>query len=122
MTNDNNDGNKDIKLDTRNNNNNCSSVNVNDVVVEVVMPPPELQPSQKKRKNMSMVWDHFTKGYGYSDDDSHVKCHYCDAMYACHPRRNGNSTMRTHLEHYCKKNLFQLKDNKVDLTQTKLSF
>ena len=43
-------------------------------------------------------------------------------MYACHPRRNGNSTMRTHLEHYCKKNLFQLKDNKVDITQTKLVF
>ena len=103
LTNDNNDGN-------------------NDVIVEVIMSPPELQPSQKKRENTPMVWDHFTKCFGYSDDDPHAKFNYSDAVYACHPKRNENSTMRTHLEHYCKKNHFQLKDNKVDLTQIKLAF
>ena len=30
--------------------------------------------------------------------------------------------MRTHLDHYYKKNPYQLKDNKVDITQTKLVF
>ena len=46
----NNDGN--TKLDTRSKSNNCSSVNENDVVVEVIMPPPEFQSSRKKRKNI----------------------------------------------------------------------
>ena len=43
-------------------------------------------------------------------------------VYACHPRRNGNSTMRMHLKHYCKKNSYQMKNSKLDLTQSKLIF
>ena len=73
-------------------------MNENDVV-EVIMPPVELQPSRKKRKNTSMVWDHFTKCSEYSENDPHAKCNCCGVVYACHPRMNGNSTMRTHLEH-----------------------
>ena len=119
---DNNNENTDTKSNTISNSNNCSSVNENDVVIEVIVPPPELQPSRKKRKNTSMVWYNFTKCSEYSDDDSHDNFNYCNVVYACHLRRNRNSTMRTHLDHYYKKNPYQLKDNKVDITQTKLVF
>ena len=113
----NNDGN--TKPGIRSKSNNCSNVNKNDI--EVIMPPLELQLFQKKRKNTSMIWDHFTKCFEYSDDDDpHAKCNYCDMEYVCHPRRNGNSTMRMHLKHYCKTILINLKAIKYDIAQTKL--
>jgi len=89
---------------SNNKSNNCSSVNENDDVVEMSPSTLEVQ-VRKKRKNTSMVCDHFTKCSEYSNDDPHAKCNYCGMVYACHPRRNGNSTMRMHLKHYCKKKI-----------------
>lgn len=54
-----------------------------------------------KRKNFrdaSLVREHFKKIEGLPAHSPKVACNYCEKQYYCHSKRNGTSSMITHLE------------------------
>ena len=59
----------------------------------------EEKDTSKKRKNASVVWDHFKK----SEDGKRATCNYCGHDYACDPKKNGTSTIESHMN-LCKSN------------------
>ncbi|PRQ50951.1 putative transcription factor/ chromatin remodeling BED-type(Zn) family [Rosa chinensis] len=71
------------------------------------LPPlPEDDDGTSKRKNSSIVWQHFEKMK--NPDGSWVKparskCKYCPQTYASCSRSNGTSAMRTHVMFQCRK-------------------
>lgn len=75
-------------------------------------PAPSSEPSLStegecvKRKNQSEVWDHFVKlknPDGTKVAKPRAKCKYCPQTYACDPKTNGTTSMRTHMLYQCKK-------------------
>ncbi|OMO69908.1 putative Zinc finger, BED-type [Corchorus olitorius] len=55
----------------------------------------------RKRACTSSVWEHATKFdlNGYSC----ARCNYCGATYKAHPKKNGTTSLRNHIES-CAKN------------------
>ena len=75
-------------------------------------PAPSSEPSLTtegecvKRKNQSEVWDHFVKlknPNGTKVAKPRAKCKYCPQTYACDPKTNGTTSMRTHMLYQRKK-------------------
>ncbi|XP_040374760.1 uncharacterized protein LOC121052884 [Rosa chinensis] len=63
--------------------------------------------SGSKRKNKSMVWDHFTKLLnpdGTKMLRPKAKCNYCPQTYMVHSKSNSISSMRNRMLYQCKKN------------------
>ena len=63
--------------------------------------PPKTKREKKKARQVSEVWDHFTKN---EEDpiDPRVVCNYYDKDYTSDTRRNGTSTLWNHLNNQCK--------------------
>lgn len=59
-----------------------------------------------KRKNSSVVWEHFTKltnPDGSKMEKPRAKCNYCPQTYLVHSKSNGTSSMRHHMLAVCRK-------------------
>jgi hypothetical protein len=63
-------------------------------------------PKRNRRvgKLRSKTWDHFTV-LKYTDDRRPLEanCNYCDELFSCDTKKNGLSTMSSHIKKICKK-------------------
>jgi hypothetical protein len=75
---------------------------------------------RKESRDSSLVWEHFTKVEGLPADSPKAACNYCGRQYYCHSKRNGTSSMISHLENQCKK--YPYRFGVADKNQPTLSF
>ena len=64
------------------------------------------------------MWEHFKKVEPIDKRNPKARCNYCKRLIGCHYRRNGMSSMMTHLTSGCQK--FPLKKSEVTKGQTLL--
>ncbi|XP_050238992.1 uncharacterized protein LOC126688370 [Mercurialis annua] len=61
---------------------------------------PNVEANPKKRKESqqrSVVWEHFETIKDAKGTTMQAKCLYCARIYNCHAKKNGTSTLRSHL-------------------------
>uniref|UniRef100_A0A803PJE3 BED-type domain-containing protein n=1 Tax=Cannabis sativa TaxID=3483 RepID=A0A803PJE3_CANSA len=74
-------------------------------------PPLPTNFSKKTSRQVSDVWDHFTR-IEDNPNDPRAICNYCQQNYAAGHRIRGTSTLRNHLMNLCQKYPFRLEDKK----------
>ena len=84
--------------------------------------PPQTQTETQQAtinggKEPSKIWDHFSRIEGCDPLHPKSQCNYCKKSYNCHPKRNGTSTMWSHIKFSCKKYPYRR-----DKGQTTLSY
>ncbi|XP_059441769.1 zinc finger BED domain-containing protein RICESLEEPER 2-like [Corylus avellana] len=79
---------------------------------------PKQQQTKRPLINQSIVWEHFKKVEPIDKENPKASCNYCLRLIGCHYRRNGTSSMMTHLTSGCQNS--PLKKSKVTKGQTLL--
>ena len=74
---------------------------------------PRPPPGSRVPKNRSLVWVHFTRVPDCDPEEPIATCNHCGRQWKCHPKRQGTSAMKTHIQ-LCPKN----RKSKLDKTQT----
>ncbi|OMP00267.1 hypothetical protein CCACVL1_03412 [Corchorus capsularis] len=79
-------------------------------------------PSSSSRKT-SIVWEHVTTFEGVGGSFM-AKCNYCPKTFKAHTKRNGTSSMKSHLENSCPKSPLRAVATGIeqDSSQTELTF
>jgi len=77
--------------------------NAGSIAVDETQTPQAVSVGQKRNREQSKVWEHFTPVPGTMGTNRRATCNHCGSNYACGSKNIGTTNLWSHLDGRCKK-------------------